>query len=117
MRQPRLWLDTGLAGLEEGTLTMLREGLGAMRPEPCAQAGQGWVTAHGWAWERLDLPDQPPPEGPAIMAPGDALVAPPGLARDLAAAQGVRVLDRLPPGLQRGEGPAQRMLVERLLGA
>jgi glycosyltransferase involved in cell wall biosynthesis len=117
VRQPRLWLDTGLAGLEEGTLTMLREGLGAMRPEPCAQAGQGWVTAHGWAWERLDLPDQPPPEGPAIMAPGDALVAPPGLARDLAAAQGVRVLDGLHPGLQRGEGPAQRMLVERLLGA
>jgi glycosyltransferase involved in cell wall biosynthesis len=114
-RQPRLWLDIGLGGLEGGTLTLLREGLGVLRPEPCAQSGEGWVTAHGWAWDKLGLPDQPPPEGPAIMAPGDVLVAPPGLARDLAAAQGVRVLDGLHPGLARGEGPAQRMLVERLL--
>jgi hypothetical protein len=116
-RQPRLWLDTGLTGLEPGLMALLREGLGQMRPEPCAQAGEGWITAHGWAWEKLDLPDQPPPEGPAIMAPGDALVAPPGLPRDLAAARGVRVLDGMHPGLQRGEGPAQRALVERLLNA
>jgi glycosyltransferase involved in cell wall biosynthesis len=116
-RQPRLWLDTGLPGLEPGALTLLREGLGVLRPEPCAQAGDAWVTAHGWAWEKLGLPDHPPPEGPAIMAPGDVLVAPPGLARDLAAAQGVRVLDGLHPGFARGEGPAQRILVERLLSA
>ena len=116
-RQPRLWLDTGLTALEAGTLALLREGLGVLRPEPCAQAGEGWVTAHGWAWAKLDLPGQPPPEGPAVMAPGDVLVAPPGLPRDLAAAQGVRVLDGLHPGLQRGEGPAQRLLVERLLSA
>lgn len=116
-RQPRLWLDTSLTGLEPGTLTLLREGLGVLRPEPCAQAGQTWMTAHGWAWEKLGLPDQPPPEGPAIMAPGDVLIAPPGLARDLAAAHGVRVLDGLHPGFTRGEGPAQRLLAERLLSA
>ncbi|MBS7789117.1 glycosyltransferase [Roseococcus sp. SDR] len=116
-RQSRLWLDVGLGGLEPGILTLLREGLGALRPEPCLQAGDGWVTAHGWAWEKLELPGQPPPEGPAVMAAGDVLVAPPGLARDLAAAQGVRVLDGLHPGFQRGEGPAQRMLVDRLMHA
>lgn len=120
-RQPRLWLDIGLAGLEPGTLTLLREGLGVLRPEPCALsshgAAHGWVTAHGWAWEKLGLPGAPPPEGPAIMAPGDVLVTAPGFARDVAEAHGVRVLDGHYPGFTRGEGPAQRMLVERLLSA
>ncbi len=120
-RQARLWLDTGLPGLEPGILTLLREGLGVLRPEPCALASlgaaHGWVTAHGWAWERLELPGTPPPEGPAIMAAGDVLVAAPGLARDVAEAHGVRVLDGLYAGFTRGEGPAQRMLVERLLSA
>ncbi|MEI6162116.1 MAG: hypothetical protein WCP77_19955, partial [Roseococcus sp.] len=59
----------------------------------------------------------PPPERPAIMAQGDVLVAPPGHARDVAQAAGVRVLDGLHPGFTRGEGPAQRILVERLLSA
>ncbi|UPY36123.1 glycosyltransferase [Sediminicoccus sp. KRV36] len=116
-RQPRLWLDTGLPGLEPGLLTLLREGLGVLRPEPCAQSGSGWVTAHGWAWRHLGLPGLPPAEGPAIMALGDVLVAPPGVARDVAQAAGVRVLDGLHPGFTRGEGPAQRVLVERLLSA
>jgi glycosyltransferase involved in cell wall biosynthesis len=118
-RQPRLWLDTSLPGLEPGTLTLLREGLGVLRPEPCAlsSAALGWVTAHGWAWEKLSLPGAPPPEGPAIMIQGDVLITAPGLARDVAEAHGVRVLDGHYPGFTRGEGPAQRILVERLLSA
>jgi len=116
-RQPRLWLDIGLEGLEPGTLTLLRQGMGVLRPEPCAQSGHGWVTAHGWAWAKLGLAGAPPPEGPAIMIQGDVLIAPPGIARDVAETHGVRVLDGLYPGFTRGEGPTQRVLVERLLSA
>lgn len=95
-RQPRIWLDTGPAEHESGILSLLRDGLGELRPEPCTRQGTGWVTAHGWAWSRLRLPGTPPPEGPAIMGPGDVLVAPPGTARDVARAAGVRVEDSLP---------------------
>ncbi|MBX9748015.1 MAG: glycosyltransferase [Roseococcus sp.] len=116
-RQPRLWLDVDLAAMEPGILTLLREGLGVLRPEPCRLTPRGWVTAHGWAWPRLGLPATPPAEGPAIMVPGDVLVAPAGAALDAALAAGIRVLDGLEPGLTRGEGAAQRMLVQRLIAA
>jgi hypothetical protein len=59
-RQPRLWLDVGLTGMEPGILTLLREGMGVLRSEPCRLTAQGWVTAHGWAWPRLGLPAAPP---------------------------------------------------------
>ncbi len=116
-RQPRLWLDVELAGLEPGILTLLREGMGVLRPEPCRLTAQGWMTAHGWAWPRLGLPATPPPEGPAMMLPGDVLIAPAGPALDAAFHAGIRVLDGLHTGFTRGEGAAQRILVERLLSA
>jgi glycosyltransferase involved in cell wall biosynthesis len=114
-RQPRLWLDTSLDGMEPGILTLLREGIGVLRPEPCRLTEQGWITAHGWAWPRLGLAAAPPPEGPAIMLPGDVLIAPAGPALEAVAAAGIRVLDGLHPGFTRGEGATQRLLVERQL--
>lgn len=114
-RQPRIWLDTELSGFEPGILALLRQGVGVFRPEPCRMTLAGLTTAHGWAWSRLELKGTPPDEGPAILAPGDALITPSGPAQDIALASGARPINGLQPGLQRGEGPAQRALVERLL--
>lgn len=106
IRQPRLWLDIGAAAQEAQILTLLREGAGDLRPEPCVwqgdgrqgdgRQGGGWMTAHGWAWPRLGLPGQPPADGPAVLAPGDMLVAPAGTPRDVAQAAGLRVLGDMP---------------------
>jgi hypothetical protein len=116
-RQPRLWLDVDLTGMEPGILTLLREGMGVLRAEPCRIAPEGWVTAHGWAWPRLGLPATPPPEGPVIMVQGDVLIAPEGPALRAAWAQGIRVLDGRHPGFTEGDGAAQRGLTEALISA
>ena len=116
-RQPRLWLDTGLVGMEPGILALLRDGMGVLRPEPCRLSADGWLTAHGWAWPRLGLPATPPPDGPVIMRPGDVLIALAGPARDAARHAGIRVLDGGQPGFMRGEGVAQRILAQQLISA
>ena len=112
-RQPRIWLDTGLPGFEPGILALLRQGLGTFRPEPCRLTAGGLVTAHDWAWTRLELPGAPPDEGPAILAPGDALVTEAAL--DVALAAGARPINGAQAGALRGEGAAQRAWLERLL--
>ncbi|MDB5412768.1 MAG: glycosyl transferase family 1 [Rubritepida sp.] len=114
-RQPRLWLDTGLSGFEPGIVALLRHGLEGWRPEPCRLDTEGLVTAHGWAWHRLGLPGIAPEEGPVAPALGDIAVVAPGPAGDAAMAVGARVVNGLQPGLLKGEGAAQRALVERLL--
>jgi len=114
-RQPRLWMDTVQLGFEPGMLTLLREGLGVLRPEPCRVVGAGLVSAHDWAWRRLGLAGDPPDNGPCILAPGDVVIAAPGPGLDAAKAMGVRYLDATHPGFLQGEGPSQRILVERLL--
>jgi hypothetical protein len=116
-RQPRLWLDTGMVGMEPGILALLRNGMGVLRPEPCRLSADGWLTAHGWAWPRLGLSATPPPDGPVIMRPGDVLIAPAGPARDAARHAGIRVLDGGQPGFTRGEGVAQRILAQQLISA
>lgn len=113
-RTPRLWLDTGLPAFEPGILELLRKGLEGWRPEPCHWEGGALVTAHGWAWPRLGLPGAPPEEGPAALAVGDAAITAPELA-DAVIAAGARPIPGQQQGLLRGDGLAQRALVERLL--
>jgi hypothetical protein len=110
-RRPRLWLDTGLPdGLAEGLAALLREGADAFRPEPFRFEGAQPRTDHAWAWARLGLAGAPPEDGPAVLAPGDALLSAAEIARPLALATGCR---RLP--VPRAEGPALRGAVLALL--
>ncbi|TCH97686.1 glycosyltransferase [Roseococcus sp. SYP-B2431] len=113
-RTPRLWLDTGLPAFEPGIVELLRKGLDGWRPEPCRWQEGRLVSAHGWAWARLGLPGAPPEEGPAAPAAGDAAITAPEAA-DAVIAAGARPIGGLQQGLLRGDGLAQRALVERLL--
>lgn len=106
-RRPRLWLDTATPGCEAGWLALLRDGAGHFRPEPCRLAADGFVTDHGWAWARLGLPGLPPAEGPAALAPEDALLSASPLGAEAAALGGCRLLAL--PGQAPGE--AQRAAV------
>jgi len=106
-RRPRLWLDTALPDFEAGLLALLREGAGALRPEPCRLGPEGFVTDHTWAWRRLGLPGVPPAEGPATPTAADALVTAAPAGAEVAAILGCRLL--APPG--PGTAEAQRALV------
>lgn len=109
-RRPRLWLDTALPGGEEGISAMLRQGALAHRPEPLRFEGERALTDHGWAWARLGLPGAPPEDGPALLAPGDALLSEAPGARALALAFGARLLPR-----PAAEGAALRTAILSLL--
>jgi len=115
-RQPRLWLDTALPGLDLGIAMLLREGLGTRRVEPCRLVGDRLGTAHDWAWPRLGLEGGPPEDGPAILTPGDVLVAGPGQGADLALATGARFVEGVQPVSSLVEALAQRMFLLRMLG-
>jgi glycosyltransferase involved in cell wall biosynthesis len=105
-RQPRLWLDTAAPGFEAGLLALLSEGAGEWRPEPCRLAGEGFLTDHAWAWPRLRLPGLPPAEGPAALAPGDALLTATPLGAQASTIARCRLLappPALPGEVQRAE--------------
>ena len=87
-RERRLWLDMALEP-RAALLAMLREGGPGWRPEPCRQHGPRLLTAHAEAFAALGLPGPPPPDGPAAVRPGDALV---GADPALALALGVELL-------------------------
>ena len=115
-RQPRIWLDTALSGLELGIAMLMREGLGVIRVEPCRLVRTGIVTAHDWAWLRLGLEGAPPENGPAILTPSDVLVSAEPLGGELALATGARFVEAIQPGSTLVEGAAQRLFLLRMLG-
>jgi len=110
-RRPRLWLDTAAPGFEAGLLALLSEGAEGWRPEPCRVAGDTFVTDHAWAWPRLRLPGLPPAEGPAALAPGDALLTAAAVGAQAATIARCRLLS--PPPVLPGE--VQRAEVLRAL--
>ena len=115
-RQPRIWLDTALPGLDLGIAMLMQEGLGVIRVEPCRLVGDRLVTAHDWAWPRLGLEGAPPENGPAILTTSDVLVSGNGLGADLALATGARFVEAVQPGTALAVGPVQRLFLLRMLG-